>query len=49
MKIKKPRFLRCHDQHVRRDHVRDASQRDFRCFVVSDAVGEVEDDAPRWP
>ncbi|MEQ8246223.1 MAG: isochorismatase family cysteine hydrolase [Alphaproteobacteria bacterium] len=24
--------------------VRDASQRDFRCFVVSDAVGEVEDD-----
>ena len=24
--------------------VRDASQRDFRCFVVSDAVGEVDDD-----
>ncbi len=24
--------------------VRDACQRDFRCFVVSDAVGEVEDD-----
>jgi ureidoacrylate peracid hydrolase len=24
--------------------VRDASQRDFRCFVVSDAVGEIDDD-----